>query len=418
MPSKIIEVPGVGNVEFPDSMPDGAIAAVLKAQYSPKTATPRADDAFMRARASMPKPAEMRGEHPVNAFTTRLMTKVADLPAGIVKGLPPGQAIERTGQFFSDLKNYGWQGPPQDERINRAVGSLGIDRPQVAEDTRNANWGGLGAEVAAPILQVLAGSRAIKKGASVPASELNAPKVPTIAPAEATARQVTKAVNPAVNEWNGYIEAIKAEGSTIADYAKRTGNPLKTQLEFAKAARGAAEEAHAVYRETMLNPVADKVVSVAGKNYKGSMVGEGPNARLADIDKRIGDINDTLRSAYQKKEAGQVMTALENESALQAEKVALTEVLHREIAKNLGIQPEQVAAQRQKFGRMYSVSDQTTAAVNQRQSSAGKAGEGRRDIPVTTAGAVAEAWNKMRGGPEAIADKNFRRALKARQSVK
>jgi hypothetical protein len=417
MPSKIIEVPGVGNVEFPDSMPDGAIAAVLKAQYSPKT--PRADDAFMRARASMPKPAEMQAEHPVNAFTTRLMTKVADLPAGIVKGLPPGQAIERTGQFFSDLSKYGWQGPPQGERIDRAVAGVGIDSKQVAEDTRNANWGGLGAEVVAPIAQVLVGSRALRKGASVPASELNAPKVPTIAPAEATARQVTKAVNPAVNEWNGYIEAIKAEGSTIADYAKRTGNPLKTQLEFAKAARGAAEEAHTVYKETMLNPVADKTVSVAGKGYKGRALGEaGQDARLADIDARVSEINDTLRSAYQKKEAGQVMTALENESALQAEKVALTEVLHREIAKNLGITPDQVAAQRQKFGRMYSVSDQTTAAINQRQSSAGKAGEGRRDIPLTTAGAVADAINKMRGGPESIANRNFRKALKARQSVK
>jgi hypothetical protein len=43
----------------------------------------------------------------------------------------------------------------------------------------------------------------------------------------------------------------------------------------------------------------------------------------------------------------------------------------------MGMTPEDVAALRQRFGRMYSIADETNAAMNQRSSSAGKAFEGR-----------------------------------------
>jgi hypothetical protein len=61
---------------------------------------------------------------------------------------------------------------------------------------------------------------------------------------------------------------------------------------------------------------------------------------------------------------------------------------------------------------MYSIADQTEAAMNQRQSSAGKAVEGRRDIPTTAAGVGVDLFNRaVRGGPEGIANKAFVKAL-------
>jgi hypothetical protein len=67
---------------------------------------------------------------------------------------------------------------------------------------------------------------------------------------------------------------------------------------------------------------------------------------------------------------------------------------------------------------MYSVADQTDAAVNQRQSSAGKANEGRRDVPVSVAGVGVDLFNRVvRGGPEGIANKGFVRALSKTKAI-
>jgi hypothetical protein len=67
---------------------------------------------------------------------------------------------------------------------------------------------------------------------------------------------------------------------------------------------------------------------------------------------------------------------------------------------------------------MYSIADQTEAAMNQRQSSAGKAVEGRRDIPTTTAGVGVDLFNRaIRGGPEGIANKQFGKALSETRGI-
>jgi hypothetical protein len=125
-----------------------------------------------------------------------------------------------------------------------------------------------------------------------------------------------------------------------------------------------------------------------------------------------------LRSAYSKRESGQTREALANEADLKAEQQALSDILHKELAKRTGLTPEQVGGLRQRYGRMYSIADQTEAAMNQRQSSAGKAVEGRRDIPTTAAGVGADLFNRVvRGGPEGIANKQFGKALSETRGI-
>jgi hypothetical protein len=188
--------------------------------------------------------------------------------------------------------------------------------------------------------------------------------------------------------------------------------PLNTQNDYVTAAGGAAEEAKNHFKGKLLGPIENETVSTTGSGFRGANAGEGQTATLGEINKRITKINDELRSAYAKREAGQTREALANEPELKAEQEALSDILHKEVAKRTGLTPEQVGGLRQRYGKMYSIADQTEAAINQRQSSAGKAIEGRRDIPTSAAGISAELFNRVvRGGPEGIADKQFGKAL-------
>jgi hypothetical protein len=244
------------------------------------------------------------------------------------------------------------------------------------------------------------------------ATKLGAEIRPVPLAPEMAARGITKAVNPAVNEWPSYIKATAEEAGNIKAFAEKNNLPLKTQLDWAKAARGAADESRGYYQEKVLGPNADEQVSTAGTNFKGKNAGESQTATIGEVNKRITDINDELRSAYQKKEAGQTREALANEPELKAEQQALTQILYKELGQRTGLQPEQVAAIRQRFGKQYSIADQTEAAVNQRQSSAGKMTEGRRDVPTTATGTAVDLFNKVvRGGPEGISNRAFGKSL-------
>ena len=277
--------------------------------------------------------------------------------------------------------------------------------------------GGIGTTIGAA-LPIVAGKAipmpagVAEEGAAGSMARPGTPAVRSIPPPEVAARAVTKAVNPAVNEWPGYMKATREEAGNIQDYAKRTNLPLNTQLDYVTAARGAAEEANNHFKGKILGPIENETVPTTGTGFTGANAGEGQTATLGEINKRIIRINDELRSAYSKRESGQTREALANEADLKAEQQALSDILHKELAKRTGLTPEQVGGLRQRYGRMYSIADQTEAAMNQRQSSAGKAVEGRRDVPTTAAGVGVDLFNRVvRGGPEGIANKAFVKAL-------
>ena len=257
-------------------------------------------------------------------------------------------------------------------------------------------------------------SGAVGKVAAIPKSVQNlmsAHKEATAYKLQPPEVQMTRALNIAEAERPSHIAATQAEAGNIKQYAADNNIPLNSPRDWANAARGAARESQAYYQTKMLAPAANDEVSVAGTGYQGRTVGEGQRATIADIDTRLGQINDVLRSAYQKKEGGQVLTALEK-TGLEHEQASLTDLLYGGIAKKTGFTPEQVQAARQRFGRQYSIADQTDAAIGSRERRVDMNTEGRT-VPTSKSGALDSVIQKMRGGPEGVASRRFRSALNA-----
>ncbi len=247
---------------------------------------------------------------------------------------------------------------------------------------------------------------------SAGARERFRPKTSTaVVPAtEQNARALAQTFAPPANEAENLVQALNSETGNIKEFAQRTGNPLNTQQEFQRAAKGAADEAKNHFEEKFLNPNKDMQVSTPPE-YQGKTIGEGRRATIDQINDRIEKINKLLRPDYSKRTPGQVQSALANEAELRAEGESLTNLLNSSLAKATGIPVEDVAKLRQRYGKLYSIAGEGQASVNQRATSAQKASEGRRDIPISTAGAVAEGINKLRGGPQSIADRMMQKAL-------
>ena len=230
--------------------------------------------------------------------------------------------------------------------------------------------------------------------------------VPTL---EQNSRALTNAINPNPAEANSFIENIQQRMPEITDYAKRTKNPLKTRLEFAKAAEGAGREARSWYRNNLLDPVANEEVSV-GPNYRGKSRGEaGQRATLGAIDKRLGEINEELSPTYRQRNAGMVGSKLATEAELNAEAAGLRSILNRELAKSSGLSEAEVSAVRQTGGQLRHISDATNETVTQRGLSAERAKEG--SLPTTRHGVIDKALKGAAGGQDAIQDRAFQRAL-------
>lgn len=87
MPQKVIEVPGVGNVEFPDSMPDEAIAAVIKTQMAPPQATP-------------PPPQSVMEKISQYLPSWRTAAQMGGAGLGVAAGIPAGPAGMAAGGAF------------------------------------------------------------------------------------------------------------------------------------------------------------------------------------------------------------------------------------------------------------------------------------------------------------------------------
>lgn len=223
---------------------------------------------------------------------------------------------------------------------------------------------------------------------------------------EMAARNLAKAVLPATKDAQSFIKAAQQEMPNVIQYAKETGNPLKTQLEFSKAAAGHAQNVRNFYDSQILGPN-DKVVSVAGSGYEGPTVGEGQNAPLSAIDKRLTAINDELSGSYSKMNVGDVRTSLASKGALQREAFNLRQILHKQLSDATGLTPSQIGDIRQQVGRSYELANDTDAAVTARMQSEGKGGMKEMNF-YQLPGRIME---NIEGGPTAIADRAFQNAI-------
>jgi hypothetical protein len=230
---------------------------------------------------------------------------------------------------------------------------------------------------------------------------------PTIvAPAETAARNLSAAILPATKDATDFIGAAQQEVPNVLDYAKRTGNPLNTQLEFSKAAQGNAQEVRNFYTQDVLGPVQNKVVKTTGTGF-GSQSNEGPDtySTLGEIDQRVVEINKQLDKPSLNVEDQR--RALASKADLQNEASGLRNILHQNLSDATGIPPDQIAALRQRVGASYELANDTNAAVTARTQAAGKTDM----APILLSQIPSQAVELSRGGSVAIADRAFQKAI-------
>lgn len=303
---------------------------------------------------------------------------------------PPGQVvdailgrqnpIERATQQFQD-------NPDKPQAVENLAGDVagGIEGGRLAT--------GALAKPAQAVINKVGDIRQAIKPSTSPA---------IVTPVEQNAASLARAIAPPQGVTPGFEQALAQQGSKIRDYATRTGNPLNTRWELAKAAAGHGQELNDFYDNNVLGPSADKPVSVEGTGYQGDAAGEG-KATLGAIDKRLGKINDMLRPAYGKMSEGAQMTALEK-SGLQDEAAALRDTLYKGLSQETGMAPEEIQALRQGYGQSYEIASQADAARRGQRTQPGS-------VPLTKEGVIQSALEHVVGGKDAIADRRVQSAF-------
>jgi hypothetical protein len=232
--------------------------------------------------------------------------------------------------------------------------------------------------------------------------------------AEDQARKIVQAVNPAHSEWRGALRNLLQGGlNNVREYAVKNGLPLRSNLEFSKAARGAADEAQAFYKSKILGPIKDTIIEIPRDSGVARIPTEGgtsSRATLEAVDARIAQINDMLRSKFGKSQIGQAREALANEHELVAERSGLAERMYKAIGDRLKINPQAIRALKQQFGSLYGLADQIEDAVTRRASAEASRAEGIR-LPHSVTQLAMSGLNKLRGGPSAIADRELAKWL-------
>jgi hypothetical protein len=249
------------------------------------------------------------------------------------------------------------------------------------------------------------------KGAGKALDWLRPQSSPDVVPMiEQASRKLTNAINPNPAEANQFIANATKRVPDILEYAQRTGNPLNTRLEFSKAAQGASDEIKQYYRTNLLDPVANKQVSIAGTGYSGATVGEGNNATLGAIDSRLADINQQLKPSYRQRNAGLVGSKLASEEDLKSEGDALRGILYNSLSKYSGMTPEAIGEIRSTFGSLGHLADATDEAVTGRSLAAAKSTEAGIGS-VSTGALIGKTADAIRGKTDAISDRMFQRSL-------
>lgn len=262
----------------------------------------------------------------------------------------------------------------------------------------------------------LAGNRAVAatNAVSDAASAAKAKLYPTsqsLAPATSAARNLSKAlvVDPA--GVNNFVRAATDEAGTVVDFAQKNNLPINSKVDFANAAKQTADTVQSHF-DGILDPQSSKVNAVPA-SYRGTKVGEGPNATLGAINDRINAISQELKPNFRKATAAQTSTANVSDADLIAEKSALTNIIDTKLASSSGLSPDDIAAIRQQAGKLRTIADESQASANRDLTAAGKQAMGTTTSAVgTKAGIIDRGLQMVQGGPEVIGNRQVNAALK------
>lgn len=344
-------------------------------------------------------PEDEQGVGPVGRFAGRV-------GAGIVEGIGapfmhPIQTIKGIGETISRGQGTPWG--VAGEMARPAVEDFVQNGAEKALPHQLGNLMGGAAlgEAAGPLVgrTAEAAGNGLRNLRPMPSADI-------VPPVEMASRKLSQAILPATKDASNFIQAAPHEVPNVLDYAKRTGNNLRTQLEFSKAAEGSAQEARDFYENQILKPN-DRTVKTTGTGF-GERKGESPDtyATLSDIDKRVVEINKQLdKPALNSDDARR---ALASKQDLQAEASKLRDILHQNLAQATGLRPDDIVNLRQRVGRGYELANDTNAAVTSRMQSEGRAEQG----PLHLSQMPSKLLDMVRGGPTAIADRQFQRAIR------
>ena len=418
MPSRYVQLPNGSYLEWPD----GVSAADFKT---------KAQKLMAGQRAVAPKIDDQKDDTPEHPYWDALTDPVGSggRDQGVVGGALQvgGQAVKAMAQpLLHPIDTVTGAAKVGKDILSGDTYSFGQDviGPMVQNYAKDKAKGGHALAVenlTGNLLGTIEGGRmmgAAAEGAagkvaraSTAAREWWRPEPSTeVVPAlEQSARKLTDAINPNPAEANQFIDNLQQRMPEIMDYAKRTKNPLKTRIEFAKAAEGAGTEVYDWYKKNILGPAEKEEVSVT-PDYRGKKINvEGQRATIGDIDKRLAAINKELRPDYRQRNAGMVGSKLASEAELNAEAANLRAILNKTLAKTSGLSEAEVASVRQTAGQLRNIADATNETVTQRGLSAARAQEG--SLPISKSGVLEKAAKNAMGGQGAISDRAFQKAL-------
>ena len=235
------------------------------------------------------------------------------------------------------------------------------------------------------------------------------PSSSVVSPEEMAARNVAKTVLPPGGIKPEFLKSLQSELPAVKAYAQRTGNPLNTQMEGMKAAQGVAQEGLDHFNNNILGPVeAEKVTLGAGKTDLGS------TATLRQVSDEIGSLNKQVTTA-KASNAGDALTIMAKKGGVMDQLSYLRGVLYDNLSTKTGIPAEKLQTLREGYGGQYGLADNLESAENARLTRSGQRSQGQETInlkPPSLLELPSRFLTTVRGGEQAIADRQFGRALR------
>lgn len=234
------------------------------------------------------------------------------------------------------------------------------------------------------------------------------PSPSIVSPEEMAARNVAKTVLPPGGIKPEFLTSLQSELPAVKAYAARTGNPLNTQIEGLKASQGVAQEGLDHYKNQILAPAKGTPVT-----FEPGQTELGTKATIGDIDSRITKLNHMIDTS-KASSGGQTLDVLAK-SKFEDELETLRSALYSNLSRESGIPAESIQQLREGYGGEFSLANAIEAADNARLTRTGQRSQGQETInlkPPTLLDLPSRFLTTMRGGEQAIADRQFSRALK------
>jgi hypothetical protein len=180
---------------------------------------------------------------------------------------------------------------------------------------------------------------------------------------EQAAREITNAVNPGEQHYWSYAQNAASELDKIKRFADVHSLPLDTREGFGNAVEGTKNAVRSHFYDKILKPVGDIVTAPTQQipGYAGESDPFG-HATLRQLDKRLGDVNAEMNSAYGRGGAPDTQAthaAVRSMPDLKAEADGIRSVYYNKLGEVSGLGNGTVGALRESVGRLGALADDT-----------------------------------------------------------